>query len=364
MPSTWPETIRSCSAALGDVVVRGLSGPTPIGWAALIAVSVLAASTAARSIASTIGSLDEDMSVPAASSTSSTGKNGSPLKWLPARPDSVASQTTVTTIQHTTPVDSPDPLNAAPASKPAAKSSVELFGDTKTNVPTPAPATKLGDDTLPALPLEPKPRKVSPKLDSDGAAEKSPYVAPNGLAPLNHTKPARPGNGESKLAQPLEQSIIPQLHVLEERCPSPQDLKSIGKLTTNITPPEGELPHDCPLIGGDVPFQWRAFGPTTFAWTASALCHKPLYFEDVQLERYGHMCGPWVQPFASAAQFFLTIPVLPYEMGVELPNECISTLGYYRPGDCAPYMLDPIPLSVRGGLFEAGAWVGGCFAIP
>jgi hypothetical protein len=94
------------------------------------------------------------------------------------------------------------------------------------------------------------------------------------------------------------------------------------------------------------------------------LCHKPLYFEDIQLERYGHALGPWVQPFASGVHFFLTLPILPYKMGLELPDECMYTLGYYRPGDCAPYMLDPIPLSIRAGLFEAGAWVAGAAIIP
>jgi hypothetical protein len=39
-------------------------------------------------------------------------------------------------------------------------------------------------------------------------------------------------------------------------------------------------------------------------------------------------------------------------------------LGYYRPGSCAPYYLDPIPLSVRAALFEAGAWVGGVAIFP
>ena len=62
--------------------------------------------------------------------------------------------------------------------------------------------------------------------------------------------------------------------------------------------------------------------------------------------------------FASAANFFCTFPILPYKMGLEPPNECEYALGYYRPGDCAPYMLDPFPLSVRGALLEAAAWVG------
>jgi hypothetical protein len=149
---------------------------------------------------------------------------------------------------------------------------------------------------------------------------------------------------------------------LERRCPSPKDLKKVGELTTNIVPSAGDLPQDCPL--GDSVFQPRAFSGLTYAWTASGLCHKPLYFEDVQLERYGHMWGPWVQPFLSGAHFFLTIPILPYKMGLEPPNECIYTLGYYRPGDCAPYMLDPLPLSVRGALWETGAWTGGAWVIP
>jgi len=70
------------------------------------------------------------------------------------------------------------------------------------------------------------------------------------------------------------------------------------------------------------------------------------------------MAGPWVQPLASAANFFLTFPILPYKMGLEMPNECIYTLGYYRPGDCAPYLFDPLPISVRGaaraGSFRPG----------
>ena len=148
-------------------------------------------------------------------------------------------------------------------------------------------------------------------------------------------------------------------------------MKHISELNTDITPPpppsswtedKTGVPHDCPL--GHEIFRPRSFTPITFTWTAPGLCHKPLYFEDEQLERYGHMAGPWVQPLASAANFFATIPILPYKMGLELPNECVYTLGYYRPGDCAPYLFDPFPISVRGMFFEAGAWVGACALFP
>ena len=70
------------------------------------------------------------------------------------------------------------------------------------------------------------------------------------------------------------------------------------------------------------------------------------------------------QPFMSGAHFFTRLPVLPYCMGVEPPKECIYALGHYRPGNCAPYMCKPMPLSSRGALFQAGAAVGAAAALP
>lgn len=121
-------------------------------------------------------------------------------------------------------------------------------------------------------------------------------------------------------------------------------------------------PFSCGL--GEQPFRGRRWDQVTFMWKASGLCHKPLYFEQVQLERYGHSWGPYVQPIISGAHFFATFPVLPYKMGIQAPNECVYTLGYYRPGNCAPYMIDAVPFTWRAAAFEAGAWVGGAAAIP
>ena len=122
------------------------------------------------------------------------------------------------------------------------------------------------------------------------------------------------------------------------------------------------LPSECTL--GGLRTAERHWAPSTFAWHASGLCHKPLYFEGVQLERYGHTTGPYTQPFVSGAHFFLNIATLPYHMGINPPHECQYALGYYRPGNCAPWMLQPVPLSLRGALAEAGVVVGGVFLIP
>jgi hypothetical protein len=142
----------------------------------------------------------------------------------------------------------------------------------------------------------------------------------------------------------------------------PIGFKPIAQLTPNIAPSKGELPQNYPLAAA--PYQPRAFAPCTFTWVASGLCHKPLYFEDVQLERYGHTGCPCLQPILSGVSFFTRVVVLPYEMGVELPREDIYVLGYDRPGSCSPYMIEPIPLSLRGAMFEGGASVGGVFAFP
>jgi hypothetical protein len=120
-----------------------------------------------------------------------------------------------------------------------------------------------------------------------------------------------------------------------------------------------DFPCECRL--GNEPFDGRHWGCTIFTWKAAILSHKPMYFEDVHLERYGHSWNPVLQPFMSGAHFFTSVALLPYQIGLYPPNECIYTLGYYRPGDCAPYLIDPVPLSLRGALLEAGAVTGGVF---
>ncbi len=122
------------------------------------------------------------------------------------------------------------------------------------------------------------------------------------------------------------------------------------------------LPKQCLLE--QVAFQPRNWAATTMTWKASDLCHKPLYFEQVNLERYGHTAGPVLQPAVSSAHFFLSVIVLPYKMGVHTPVECQYALGYYRPGDCAPWIVPPVPISLRGGLSQAAATTGLFWLVP
>jgi hypothetical protein len=122
------------------------------------------------------------------------------------------------------------------------------------------------------------------------------------------------------------------------------------------------IPVTCSL--GDREVAERMFADSVLTWKASGLCHKPLYFEDVQLERYGHEWGPVVQPALSTVRFFGDLAVLPYKMGIHPPNECQYALGYYRPGECAPWTRGPVPISLRGALSQAAFVTGSAWALP
>lgn len=122
------------------------------------------------------------------------------------------------------------------------------------------------------------------------------------------------------------------------------------------------VPVTCPL--GDQGFAPRFFVDSTVTWKASGACNKPLYFEDVALERYGHEWGPVVTPVVSTVRFFGDLAVLPYKMGIHPPNECQHPLGYYRPGSCAPWSIGPVPLSMRGAVTQAAFVTGTALALP
>ena len=126
--------------------------------------------------------------------------------------------------------------------------------------------------------------------------------------------------------------------------------------------PGNDYPCECRLEGEA--YQPRRFASTTFTWKAAGYCRKPLYFEDWNLERYGHSRGVLADPWISAAHFFVSVPVLPYKMGVQAPWECVYPLGYYRPGSCAPWTCPAIPISARGFAVEAATITGIVFLLP
>lgn len=235
-------------------------------------------------------------------------------------------------------------------------------------------ADRLFDD----LPEEPEPVEPEYTEDAFGPEERAPE--PGSL--FDDPEEVAPGDpyddddlGESYDEPTAEELAKERVAASKRRSEAMQDcgealaelkgqrLDSID-LSIRIDGAEGEAyPYVCSLDDGSV-FTPRCWCEITYMWKASGLCHKPLYFEDVHLERYGHSWGPFAQPLLSGAHFFTTLPILPYKMGLKTPNECVYTLGHYRPGECAPYLIDPIPFTWRAAIFQAGATVGVASILP
>jgi len=103
-----------------------------------------------------------------------------------------------------------------------------------------------------------------------------------------------------------------------------------------------------------------------YQWEAPALAYRPLYFEEVNLERYGYAPRGLrvVQPAVSAGQFFTTVLVLPYRMVAEPARRPVYNLGHYRPGSDVPYRVVAPPTSLCGASAQAGVIAGLIFLIP
>jgi hypothetical protein len=228
--------------------------------------------------------------------------------------------------------------------------------------------TRIEPETLDSLPA-PAMREAPPMLQVDSApARREPMELsppdPLKSGALRHTVPTNqvdPFTPSAPDTPNFGNQQAPQLSP-EANCKEAYDAikaHSINKLSIDITVSGRtgtDVPHECSLTTDS--FQPRCWRLTTYTWKASALCHKPLYFEDEALERYGHSHGPVCEYVASFAHFFGDVALLPYHVGVETPCECIYDLGVYRPGNCAPYMLDPFPVSLRGALTAGVGYCG------
>ncbi|HVJ85853.1 MAG TPA: hypothetical protein VM452_09435 [Caulifigura sp.] len=123
----------------------------------------------------------------------------------------------------------------------------------------------------------------------------------------------------------------------------------------------GESKEDCPLeedLAELTPAD-RMFPDMTYMWCASNLYHNPLYFQDVQLERYGHVkCNEVTQSFVSVGKFGVQLIGLPYQMALDNPHDRRYALGYYRPGDCSPRLHYRVPLNARAAAASAPVYAG------
>lgn len=226
------------------------------------------------------------------------------------------------------------------------------------------------EDIQEQLPMMQAPRNNTPSVESSVVPEVKPESSVNSV-------PEKLPEVEDTPMLPLDSPLLPnetttetltQRQVRQEDydmpCESSEPMHRITEITNDIELHDNKIvPKSCPLAPEGEAFPVREFAGTNFTWTASNLCHNPLYFEQPALERYGHTIGP-LQPVLSGAQFLATIPAMPMLMAIDPPNECQYALGYYRPGSCAPRKWSPLPYSTRGAIVEGGVATALVFLIP
>lgn len=169
---------------------------------------------------------------------------------------------------------------------------------------------------------------------------------------------AKTRNSVKVTAQSALRSIA-EIQPYHDYAPLLQSGRSLGGLPSNVASAGPEVLR-LPVQG-----EIERVAPTThYHWMASNLTHDPLYFEDVALERYGHTYSPLVQPLVSVSKFGLQLAGLPYQMALN-PVWCEQyPLGYYRPGDCAPFLRYRVPFNKEAAVTSAGIYTGLFFLFP
>ncbi|MCG8448866.1 MAG: hypothetical protein MI725_04695 [Pirellulales bacterium] len=235
----------------------------------------------------------------------------------------------------------------------------------------PRSATRLDSYGISGLAVKPRLFKQEENLEKKNAA---PELFENAEVPA-------PSEAKVLTVSQTEQLVIPEIAepavevakdslANEPMAPACDVAGPLSSVSVNIVLPEGKLPASAyagcaetvpPIADPRLAGGWMLF---EYPWSATCQCHRPLYFEEINAERYGYTPSYFFQPVISAVRFFATIPALPYKMAVERPRDCIYTLGHYRPGSCNPRRWHRLPLRLGASAVEAGIIAGLILLIP
>lgn len=130
--------------------------------------------------------------------------------------------------------------------------------------------------------------------------------------------------------------------------------RRITDLGVSIAPPPGRLPDPITTppttqepgtaIAG---LEYR-YSLQPFYWESSALCHKPIYFEDWRLERAARAYRPAVQFPLSFGKYYSRFAAAPALLVVHPPWTKIYVLGYGRASEELVNHPVPFPLEWTG----------------
>ncbi len=154
-------------------------------------------------------------------------------------------------------------------------------------------------------------------------------------------------------------------------------LKPIGEIDINIAAKPKANDSSVPPNITNIDHLSTPVRDTTFAFDRTAMygtavnaiapqrdlvAYQPLYFEEVNLERYGRARRG--QCVCSMVRFFGTVPMLPYFMTINHPNETMYWNWPYEAGWGAPRVRELPPFSWKAAAVQALAVTGAAAVIP
>lgn len=145
--------------------------------------------------------------------------------------------------------------------------------------------------------------------------------------------------------------------------------RQVTDVPVDIRPTEGVMPADLAAARfADEPTideTWPSDEPADVfcSYTPWTICYRPLYFEDIKLERYGCNVG-CLQPGLSGVRFFSSIAAMPYKMTVRPPRSCQCSNGFSRCGDCPLPGYGKREFRLDASLVEAAAVAGVVYILP
>jgi len=207
-------------------------------------------------------------------------------------------------------------------------------------------------------------------------AEQIPAVEPISQAtraqPAGHTLPPRvslgqapmPPSGEPTAELPTAQRIKPLRDISLDIAPP----ALLSDQQQPIAPPTDYAAAALPQLAAERPFVRGELAAAGFDWHPSAaglnFAYQPLYFEEVNAERYGHSFGI-LQPAVSAVAFYGRIPLLPYMAFARPARRSTYHAHWELPGYKIPaWEPQPIVLSASGAAAELAVIYGLVLLIP
>ena len=201
----------------------------------------------------------------------------------------------------------------------------EPFPGPRANRPYDQPPRMLAADPLAAPPKAGLPNGGTLTLQVGPKPKETPAPAPKSSVPVD--KPYKPS-----AIRKIEVDITEDKAVTDPKLPmirytpreiAEQDPDHFSSQTLLLTRLNGAF-IDQRLSGPVAPF-----------------CFLPTYFEDDSLTRFGHSHGHHVQPVLSAAQFYVSVPMLPYLMQKRHPWDPV----------CPNYMPPPLTCKEKAKKF-------------